>query len=191
MVSIELIQFLLCAPVDQVLPKDLGGLLTAIVLITMAVTPLLGQMAEVASETFASTTVRPEVRELLVEEGQVADNSIVVCGYGEVGKVLVNKLGAAIDYDADGEEGEENRTIHVTFLDSKGRVVKNDIEINAAREAAEGVRLACRLVDTHPEELTSTRFAQECHSLFANDDTVTIEEIVGDELKENVRMDVI
>ena len=86
--------------------------------------------------------------------------------------------------DDDGEEGEENRTIHVTFLDSKGRVVKNDIEINAAREAAEGVRLACRLVDTHPEELTSTRFAQECHSLFANDDTVTIEEIVGDELKE-------
>ena len=108
MVSIELIQFLLCAPVDQVLPKDLGGLLTAIVLITMAVTPLLGQMAEIASETFASTTVSPEVRELVVEEGQVAENSIVVCGYGEVGKVLVNKLGAAIDYDADGEEGEES-----------------------------------------------------------------------------------
>ena len=86
--------------------------------------------------------------------------------------------------DGDSEEEEEERMIHVTFLDSTGRVVKNEIEINAAREAAEGVRLACRLVDTHPEELTSTAFAQECHDLFDDDDTVTIEEIVGEELKE-------
>ncbi len=85
--------------------------------------------------------------------------------------------------DDNGQE-EEDRMIHVTFLDSKGKIVKNDIEINAAREAAEGVRLACRLVDTHPEELTTTAFAQECHDLFDDDDTVTIEEIVGEELKE-------
>jgi probable aminopeptidase NPEPL1 len=91
------------------------------------------------------------------------------------------------DADEDnGDDGteEEDRLIHVTFLDSKGKIVKNIIEINAAREAAEGVRLACRLVDTHPEELTTTAFAQECHDLFDDDETVTIEEIVGEELKE-------
>lgn len=82
------------------------------------------------------------------------------------------------------EEEEGERMIHVSFLDSKGKIVKNESEINAARETAEGVRLACRLVDTHPEELTTTAFAQECHNLFDHDDTVTIEEIVGEELKE-------
>lgn len=81
-------------------------------------------------------------------------------------------------------DDEEERMIHVTFLDSKGKVVKNEVEIAAAKEAAEGVRLACRLVDTHPEELTTTAFAQECYDLFESDETVTIEEIVGDELKE-------
>ena len=38
----------------EVLPKDLGRLLIAIVLITMAVTPLLGQAAAVASKALAS-----------------------------------------------------------------------------------------------------------------------------------------
>uniref|UniRef100_A0A7S2LAX7 Cytosol aminopeptidase domain-containing protein n=1 Tax=Skeletonema marinoi TaxID=267567 RepID=A0A7S2LAX7_9STRA len=98
-------------------------------------------------------------------------------------KTKSKKTDAEEDGD-NGEEEEEERMIHVTFLDSKGRVVKNEVEINAAREASEGVRLACRLVDTHPEELTSTAFAQECHDLFDEDDTVTIEEIVGEELKE-------
>lgn len=85
--------------------------------------------------------------------------------------------------DGDSEEKDE-RLVHFTFLDSQGRVVKNDLEMQAAKAAAEGVRLACRLVDTHPEELTTTAFAQECRSLFENDETVTMEEIVGEELKE-------
>lgn len=36
--------------------------------------------------------------------------------------------------------------------------------------------------DTHPEELTTTAFAQECQQLFQNEPTVTIEEIVGTDL---------
>eukprot|EP00986_Skeletonema_menzelii_P012922 scaffold7298_cov150-Skeletonema_menzelii.AAC.22 len=110
---------------------------------------------------------------------------------GAIGRAfpLFNKKTKSKKTESDaGEDGdnddEEERMIHVTFLDSKGRVVKNQLEIDAAREAAEGVRLACRLVDTHPEELTTTAFAQECHDLFDNDDTVTIEEIKGEELKE-------
>lgn len=86
------------------------------------------------------------------------------------------------------EEGDdakdEGRVIHVTFLDGKGRVVKADAELQAAQAAAEGVRLACRLVDTAPDELTTTAYAQECQTLFKDDDAVTIEEIVGEELKE-------
>ena len=38
--------------------------------------------------------------------------------------------------------------------------------------------------DTHPEELTTTAFAQKCHDLFANEPTVSIEEIAGTELSE-------
>jgi probable aminopeptidase NPEPL1 len=40
------------------------------------------------------------------------------------------------------------------------------------------------LKDTHPEELTTTVFAQECHSLFENEPNVSIEEIVGNELRD-------
>lgn len=86
--------------------------------------------------------------------------------------------------ESSSDDDDEERMIHVTFLDSKGKVVKNEVEIAAAKEAAEGVRLACRLVDTHPEELTTTAFAQECYDLFESDETVTIEEIVGDDLKD-------
>lgn len=62
---------MLLVMVTRYCPKIFGGLLTAIVLITMAVTPILGQVAEIASETFASSTVSAEVRELVVEDGQV------------------------------------------------------------------------------------------------------------------------
>jgi len=88
--------------------------------------------------------------------------------------------------DSDAGEGteDEERLIHITFLNSEGRVVKADLEMKAAQAAAEGVRLACRLVDMPPDELTTTSYAQECRTLFENDDTVTIEEIVGEELKE-------
>ena len=89
-----------------------------------------------------------------------------------------------VDDDVDGDEENNERLIHFTFVDNEGKVLKNDLEMKAAKAAADGVRLACRLVDTHPEELTTTAYAQECRSLFENDDTVTIEEICGEELKE-------
>ena len=76
----------------EVLPKDLGGLLTAIVLITMAVTPLLGEVAAVAAEAFVSYTEGNVAQESAVES-QVAEDAVVVCGYGEIGKEVVYKLG--------------------------------------------------------------------------------------------------
>jgi hypothetical protein len=52
------------------------------------------------------------------------------------------------DEEEDGNDGsdEEERVVHVTFIDSRGKVVKESRYIEAAKAAAEGVRLACRLV---------------------------------------------
>ena len=52
------------------------------------------------------------------------------------------------DYDDSGASGEEKggRVVHVTFLDGDGKIVKDSRQIEAAKAAAEGVRLACRLV---------------------------------------------
>ena len=76
----------------EVLPKDLGGLLTAIVLITMAVTPLLGVAASVVSNNSAFSQ-RKYPLDADLGESIVADDAVVVCGYGEVGKAVVDRLG--------------------------------------------------------------------------------------------------
>jgi Kef-type K+ transport system membrane component KefB len=75
----------------EVLPKDLGGLLTAIVLITMAVTPLLGIAAAAVSEKYAFDRISHRSIE---DSGEsfVSEDAIVVCGYGEIGKAVVDKL---------------------------------------------------------------------------------------------------
>lgn len=41
---------------------------------------------------------------------------------------------------------EEEMMVHVSFIDEKGKVIKDQGQIDAAKAAAEGVRLACRLV---------------------------------------------
>jgi Kef-type K+ transport system membrane component KefB len=78
----------------DVLPKDLGGLLTSIVLITMAITPLLGEMAESASKAFVSYKVRGGTSSHQpMEESMVAEDAIVVCGFGSIGKEILYALG--------------------------------------------------------------------------------------------------
>jgi Kef-type K+ transport system membrane component KefB/voltage-gated potassium channel Kch len=77
-----------------VLPKELGGLLTAVVLITMAVTPLLGSIAESFSNRVARTLEEDSVLDEAVEPSTLAAiNAIVVCGYGEVGRSTLEALG--------------------------------------------------------------------------------------------------
>lgn len=82
----------------DVLPKDLGGLLTAIVLITMAVTPLLGIAASSVSKNFSFDQLSHTFDDDS-SESFVADDAIVVCGYGEVGKAVFEKLGDLKDED--------------------------------------------------------------------------------------------
>jgi Kef-type K+ transport system membrane component KefB len=76
----------------EVLPKDLGGLLTSVVLITMAVTPLLGGVAEAASKMFTSDNA-DITKHAPMCESQVAEDAIVVCGYSSVGQEIVYRLG--------------------------------------------------------------------------------------------------
>ena len=77
-----------------VLPTELGSLLTAIVLITMSVTPFLGELAEVASKPFLkeSDTTSEGALQIEAEGTNVASDSIVVCGYGEIGEACLRAL---------------------------------------------------------------------------------------------------
>jgi len=60
---------------------------------------------------------------------------------------LFNKKTSQVDEEEEGsKEGQEERVVHVTFLDQSGKIVKDQVQIEAAKATAEGVRLACRLV---------------------------------------------
>jgi len=90
----------------EVLPPDLGGLLTAIVLITMAVTPLLGQVAGKVSKAYSGDVIisTADVSSKMVAQtgtastvdatisSEVAHNAIVVCGFGDAGRSTLQVL---------------------------------------------------------------------------------------------------
>jgi len=85
-------------------------------------------------------------------------------------------------------EGDE-REVCVSFLDNDGADAATDDEsLHSCQVAAEAVRLAGRLVDAPPEELTTARFAEYCQRaanvLGTNTSSVSITEIIGDELQE-------
>jgi len=81
----------------DVMPPQLGGLLTAIVLITMAITPLLGELAETASASLAALEEGSDEMSGKAAaqdvETDIASDAIVVCGYRAVGQRVVNALG--------------------------------------------------------------------------------------------------
>lgn len=79
--------------------ENLEGILTAIVLATMAVTPLLAEMADRLSSSMKTdvTVVKgSKVTPNILEEcsiSEVACDAIVVCGYDERGQILLKELG--------------------------------------------------------------------------------------------------
>lgn len=86
----------------QLIPHDLGSILTAIVLLTMGITPILGQAAEKFSEYFVEDDVEVNGKSngLAVNgSSQIAlsKDSIVVCGYGEIGRSLIRALDSELD----------------------------------------------------------------------------------------------
>ena len=81
----------------DVMPPELGGLLTAIVLITMAITPLLGELADTASASLAALeeeNAKASKKEAPQDiETDISADAIVICGYREIGQRVVNVLG--------------------------------------------------------------------------------------------------
>ena len=84
----------------DVLPRDLGGLLTAIVLITMAFTPLLGDAADRLSSIAKvndinnhSTLINLDENGTMDESSFVSSDAVIVCGYDEIGKNVVEVVG--------------------------------------------------------------------------------------------------
>jgi len=84
-----------------VLPTDLGSLLTSIVLITMAITPFLGEIADTVSKQFL-TPIATSEEDVLTEGTDVAEDAIVICGYGEIGESCLRVLKE--EYERVGEQ---------------------------------------------------------------------------------------
>jgi len=83
----------------------------------------------------------------------------------------------------DGKKDQEKREVSVSILDEGGVPVADADSLKAAEAASRAVRMAARLVDTPPAELTTEAFSREC-KILADDlgDTVTFTEICGEEL---------
>jgi probable aminopeptidase NPEPL1 len=79
---------------------------------------------------------------------------------------------------------KEQQNVHVVFCRADGSLVEDIQQLEAAQVAASGVQLAARLVDSHPELLTTTQFAKEVESLVADHPKVQMKQWIGKELKE-------
>jgi voltage-gated potassium channel Kch len=107
----------------EVLPRELGGLLTAIVLITMAATPLLGDLAMSLTMNMQVASENIEEKSVANEAVQVAPNSVIVCGYGEIGQSLLRALGAEHQSMSAGSDDSEVLLPDVVAFDKDLSVV--------------------------------------------------------------------
>lgn len=74
-------------------------------------------------------------------------------------------------------------TIQVSFVTDEGQQAALDSNtVSALTAVCEGVQLAARLVDSTPEELSTTAYAAECRRVADQVEGVTVTEIVGEEL---------
>ena len=77
----------------------------------------------------------------------------------------------------------EDKNVDVAFCKSDGSFVDDSEQLKAAQSVATGVQLAARLMDSHPELLTTTQFAEEVESLVSKNQKVSFTQLVGEELK--------
>lgn len=111
----------------DVMPPELGGLLTAIVLITMAITPLLGELADAVSASLValeSDKTSGKAAALDIET-TISSDAIVVCGYREIGQRVVSVLGDEFETIRRVETPDECNTDGCS-IDSAPRVVAFD-----------------------------------------------------------------
>jgi leucyl aminopeptidase len=74
------------------------------------------------------------------------------------------------------------RSVDVAFCKSDGTFVDDNEQLKAAQSVAAGVQLAARLVDSHPELMTTTQFAKEVEKLASENPKASFKQLVGDEL---------
>ena len=106
-----------------VLPYDLGGLLTAIVLITMAITPFLGEVADFASSALVepkSDTVKNENEEESSIDGdiRISSDAIVISGYGEIGRSLLRVLASEYAFKQQNDQINGKQTRQIVAFDN-------------------------------------------------------------------------
>jgi len=78
---------------------------------------------------------------------------------------------------------KKKKTVYVCFVNNKGESVNQAQEV--CKYVTEGVRLAARLVDMPPEELTTNTYAEMVREIVSKDlPDVSFSELSGDELKD-------
>mmetsp|Transcript_3946 Transcript_3946/g.10889 ORF Transcript_3946/g.10889 Transcript_3946/m.10889 type:complete len:598 (-) Transcript_3946:105-1898(-) len=136
-------------------------------------------------------SITENLGKVVPEKGDVR---VVVAAGGDAGVVTPGAVGLSVarafplysrKTDGGKPKDEVDRTVSVTLLDGSFKAVEDDASTSAMAAAAEGARLAARLVDTPPEELTTEAFSAEAQSVAKSlGSSVTFREIVGDDLEE-------
>lgn len=78
----------------------------------------------------------------------------------------------------------KERNVNVVFCKSDGTLVDGEQELKAATAAAASVQLAARLVDSDPEQLTTTEFYKEVERMIAGQ-PIQMTQLVGSELRKH------
>jgi hypothetical protein len=105
----------------EILPQDLISLLTAIVLVTMGVTPLLGDLAEASSKPFIGASSPYDETEASSNDGEtngeaktnVAEDAIVILGHAEIGRAVLRML---VDVKATQEDTDTDTASAVNVI---------------------------------------------------------------------------
>jgi voltage-gated potassium channel Kch len=124
----------------SLIPQELSAILTAIILITMGLTPLLGQLAAALSEPLVGMVDRgPNSIDVSVNglngsnensfPSVVSSDAIVVCGYGEIGRSLVQVLNSDMCLLRSSKAHvSEHDTVSVVAFDSDPVLVNSNVK---------------------------------------------------------------
>jgi voltage-gated potassium channel Kch len=136
----------------ELIPNDLGSILTAIVLITMGITPLLGIAADKLSnalepeeeivtspkELNGSTSTNGYQHSVNgndtngIMNGNVGTtlgrDSIVVCGYGEIGRSLIRALDSEVDIYKKVRDNARTEGLNIVAFDIDEALVDSNIK---------------------------------------------------------------
>lgn len=105
-----------------------------------------------------------------------------VCGVSHPAAMASAVAKALPLYDRKTDPKEMEATVILSCVDDELQEICGSGHSDVA--VAEAVQLACRLVDCTPEELDTTVFVNECQKVADRFDSVTMTEIVGQELKD-------